>query len=62
MREQAELLYAEYGLVDDILTTVQEARAQDRPWEEIEERFEAGKERASRPPRQSSTSTVARES
>ncbi|MWV40400.1 ribosome rescue protein RqcH [Natrialba sp. INN-245] len=45
MREQAELLYAEYGLVDDILTTVQEARAQDRPWEEIEERFEAGKER-----------------
>ncbi|MFU8868435.1 ribosome rescue protein RqcH [Natronococcus sp.] len=44
-RENAELLYAEYGLVDDILSTVQEARAQDRPWDEIEERFEEGKER-----------------
>ncbi|MEY7851195.1 ribosome rescue protein RqcH [Natrarchaeobius sp. A-rgal3] len=45
MREKAELLYAEYGLVDDILTTIQEARARDRPWDEIEERFEVGKER-----------------
>ncbi|ELY58265.1 ribosome rescue protein RqcH [Natronococcus jeotgali] len=44
-RENAELLYAEYGLVDDILSTVQEARAQDRPWDEIEQRFEEGKER-----------------
>ncbi|MDG5820993.1 ribosome rescue protein RqcH [Natronococcus sp. A-GB7] len=44
-RENAELLYAEYGVVDDILSTVQEARAQDRPWDEIEERFEEGKER-----------------
>ncbi|QFU81335.1 ribosome rescue protein RqcH [Natronorubrum aibiense] len=45
LRAQAELLYAEYGLVDDILSTIQEARAQDRPWDEIEERFEEGAER-----------------
>ncbi|SDC85707.1 ribosome rescue protein RqcH [Natrinema hispanicum] len=44
LREQAELLYAEYGLVDEILSTIQEARAQDRPWDEIRERFEAGAE------------------
>ena len=45
LREQAELLYAEYGLVDDILSTIQDARAQDRPWDEIEARFEEGAER-----------------
>ncbi|QSW99664.1 ribosome rescue protein RqcH [Haloterrigena alkaliphila] len=45
LREQAELLYAEYGLVDDIISTIQNARAQDRPWDEIEERFEEGAER-----------------
>ncbi|MDJ1431012.1 ribosome rescue protein RqcH [Halostagnicola sp. A-GB9-2] len=44
-REQAELLYANYDLVDDILSTVREAREQDRPWDEIEERFEEGKDR-----------------
>ena len=44
LREQAELLYAEYGLVDEILSTIQDARAQDRPWDEIRERFEAGAE------------------
>ncbi|SFS70782.1 ribosome rescue protein RqcH [Halostagnicola kamekurae] len=44
-RERAELLYANYDLVDDILSTVQTQREQDRPWEEIEERFEEGKER-----------------
>ncbi|AGB38541.1 ribosome rescue protein RqcH [Natronococcus occultus] len=44
-RENAELLYARYELVDDILSTIQEARTQDRPWDEIEERFEEGKER-----------------
>ncbi|MFC4245581.1 ribosome rescue protein RqcH [Natribaculum luteum] len=44
-REKAELLYANYGLVDEILSTVQQAREQDRPWDEIEERFEEGKER-----------------
>ena len=44
LREQAELLYAEYGLVDEILSTIQDARSQDRPWDEIRERFEAGAE------------------
>ncbi|MFD1561977.1 ribosome rescue protein RqcH [Haloarchaeobius amylolyticus] len=44
LREQAELLYAEYGLVDEILSTIQNARAQDRPWDEIRERFEEGAE------------------
>ncbi|MDQ2049501.1 ribosome rescue protein RqcH [Natronolimnohabitans sp. A-GB9] len=44
LREQAESLYAEYGLVDDILSTVREAREQDRPWDEIEQRFEEGAE------------------
>ncbi|MXV62144.1 DUF814 domain-containing protein [Natronorubrum sp. JWXQ-INN-674] len=42
LRDQAELLYAEYGLVDDILSTIQNAREQDRPWDEIEERFAEG--------------------
>ncbi|WP_137288775.1 ribosome rescue protein RqcH [Natronorubrum halophilum] len=45
LREQAELLYAEYGLVDDILSTIQDAREQERSWDEIEERFEEGAER-----------------
>jgi len=44
LREQAELLYAEYGLVDEILSTIQDARAQDRPWDEIRERFAEGAE------------------
>jgi predicted ribosome quality control (RQC) complex YloA/Tae2 family protein len=43
-REKAELLYAEYDIVDDILTTVRTARGEGTPWEEIEQRFEAGKE------------------
>jgi predicted ribosome quality control (RQC) complex YloA/Tae2 family protein len=43
-REKAELLYGHYGLVDEILTTVQNAREQDTPWEEIEARFEEGAE------------------
>ncbi|MGQ3413513.1 ribosome rescue protein RqcH [Natrinema sp. LN54] len=44
LREQAELLYAEYGLVDDILSTIQGAREQDRSWDDIRERFEEGAE------------------
>ncbi len=44
-RENAELLYANYGLVDDILSTIQSAREQDRSWDEIEERFEEGADR-----------------
>ncbi len=39
-REKAELLYANYGLVDEILTTVREARADGHGWNAIEERFE----------------------
>ncbi len=45
LRERAELLYAEYGLVDEILSTVQEARERDRAWDEIRERFEEGADR-----------------
>ncbi len=45
LREQAESLYANYGLVDEVLSTIRSARAQDRPWDEIEATFEEGKDR-----------------
>ncbi len=41
-REKAESLYANYDLVDDILSTVRRARADDVPWEDIEARFAEG--------------------
>mgnify|MGYP000197523535 FL=1 len=41
-RENAEALYANYDLVDDILSTIQEARAEDRSWDDIEARFAEG--------------------
>jgi len=44
-REQAEALYAHYDLASEVLTTVRNARAEDRPWEEIEATLEAGAER-----------------
>ncbi|WP_458205426.1 ribosome rescue protein RqcH [Haladaptatus sp. NG-SE-30] len=44
-REKAELLYGNYGFVDEILSTVRNARGEDTPWEEIEARFEEGAER-----------------
>lgn len=44
-RAKAESLYANYELVDDILSTVQEAREQGIGWEDIEERFAEGKDR-----------------
>lgn len=44
-RERAELLYAHYELVDDVLRTVRKAREADFGWEEIEARFEEGKDR-----------------
>jgi predicted ribosome quality control (RQC) complex YloA/Tae2 family protein len=44
-REKAELLYANYGFVDEILATVRNARAEDTPWADIEARFEEGAER-----------------
>ncbi|MGM0606551.1 MAG: ribosome rescue protein RqcH [Halobacteriota archaeon] len=43
-REKAELLYANYDLVDEILSTVQSARADGFPWETIESTLEAGAE------------------
>ncbi|MDZ7745728.1 MAG: ribosome rescue protein RqcH [Halobacteriales archaeon] len=50
VRERAETLYGNYDLVDEILTTVREARASEVPWEELETTFveaaEAGNERA----------------
>ncbi|WP_135820674.1 ribosome rescue protein RqcH [Halostella litorea] len=44
-RERAELLYERYGLVDDVLSTVREARERETPWSEIAERFEEGADR-----------------
>ncbi|NIS30169.1 MAG: hypothetical protein GWN07_07965, partial [Actinobacteria bacterium] len=35
-RERAEALYARYDLVDEVISTVRAARADDTPWEEIE--------------------------
>lgn len=43
-RERAELVYANYGLVDEILTTIRNALSEGRGWNEIEETFERGKE------------------
>ena len=44
-RRRAELLYANYDLVDEVLSTVREARADDVPWDEIRETLAAGAER-----------------
>ena len=44
-REKAELLYANYDLVDDVLSTVQAARADDVPWADIDAKFKEGAER-----------------
>ncbi|EMA64302.1 ribosome rescue protein RqcH [Halorubrum lipolyticum] len=44
-RERAELLYARYDLVDEVLSTVREARENEVPWDEIAETLEAGAER-----------------
>ncbi|WP_434521936.1 ribosome rescue protein RqcH [Halorubrum sp. AS12] len=44
-RERAELLYANYDLVDEVLSTVREARENDVPWDEIEATLDAGAER-----------------
>jgi predicted ribosome quality control (RQC) complex YloA/Tae2 family protein len=43
-REKAELLYGNYGFVDEILSTVREAREADTPWQAIEDRFAEGAE------------------
>ncbi len=44
-RERAELLYANYDLVDEVLSTVQAARADDTSWDEIAATFEEGADR-----------------
>jgi predicted ribosome quality control (RQC) complex YloA/Tae2 family protein len=43
-REKAELLYANYELVDEVLSTVRGAREQGVPWAEIESKLDAGAE------------------
>jgi predicted ribosome quality control (RQC) complex YloA/Tae2 family protein len=43
-REKAELLYGNYDLVDDILTTVHEARAAGHSWDDIGETLDEGAE------------------
>jgi len=44
-REKAELLYANYDLVDEVLGTVREAREAGTPWGEIRETLSDGAER-----------------
>ncbi|WP_336023180.1 ribosome rescue protein RqcH [Halobellus salinisoli] len=43
-RRRAELLYANYDLVDEVLSTVREARESGVPWDEIRETLAAGAE------------------
>ena len=44
-RAKAELLYARYDLVDEVLSTVQSARSEDVPWDDIEAKFKQGADR-----------------
>jgi predicted ribosome quality control (RQC) complex YloA/Tae2 family protein len=44
-RAKAESLYANYDLVDEILSTVRNAREQGTGWEDIEDRFAEGADR-----------------
>ncbi|WP_152041023.1 ribosome rescue protein RqcH [Salinigranum salinum] len=44
-REKAELLYANYDLVDEVLSTVRNAREEAVPWSEIESTLAAGADR-----------------
>ncbi|WP_323675822.1 ribosome rescue protein RqcH [Halorubellus sp. PRR65] len=43
-REKAESLYANYGLVDEVLGTIRGAREDDVPWDDIEATFADGAE------------------
>lgn len=43
-RERAELLYANYDLVDDVLSTVRDAREEGVPWDDIADKLDAGAE------------------
>ena len=44
-RERAELVYAHYDLVDDVLSTVRSAREEGVPWDEIGDTLAEGAER-----------------
>ena len=44
-RRRAELLYANYDLVDEVLSTVRQARDDDVAWDEIRETLAAGADR-----------------
>jgi len=44
-RERAEALYADYDLVDEIISTVRAAREEGRGWDDIEETLAEGAER-----------------
>jgi len=44
-RERAELLYARYDTVDEVIRAVRSARAEDVGWEEIADRFAEGADR-----------------
>ncbi|SFR58597.1 ribosome rescue protein RqcH [Halogeometricum limi] len=44
-RERAELLYANYELVNEVLTTVRSAREENVPWDDIRQTLEDGAER-----------------
>jgi predicted ribosome quality control (RQC) complex YloA/Tae2 family protein len=45
-RERAESLYGNYGLVDEVLSTVREAREAGHSWADIETRLAEGRERS----------------
>ncbi len=44
-QKKAESLYGNYDLVDELLSTVRNARGEGHSWSEIEQRFEEGAER-----------------
>jgi len=44
-REKAELLYAHYDLVDEVISTVRDAREAGHSWDDIAERFAEGADR-----------------
>ncbi len=44
LREKAETLYENYGVVDELLTAVGDARASGATWDEVEDTLEEGRE------------------
>ncbi|NHX35922.1 MULTISPECIES: ribosome rescue protein RqcH [Halolamina] len=45
LRRKAEICYARYDLLDEVLSTIQDAREQNTPWADIQETLEKGAER-----------------